>query len=394
MVEIAFDKDVAERFESLGDNCEFGFVNRKLKIEHGSLFRWASMKPTCLLALLLNDFRGIYEYSNLSPLRLVMVQEKIYSIGWHTSMKSEHAGSRLQFAHSDDERRLIYKYDLKKMNYLIEKFRARLKSGGVIYFLKSNSGISQNVVDAIFWQLTQLAEGAPFWLVHVRSADEGGAVGTVKMVGERRLNAFVESFAAYNTADEFDLDVWKEILNQVVALAPYEGWKASTLQAKRRLEEKFKTLPFASKQNLGATDIFEEKFGSSKSTILNVHHWTRVIESDTLRVHAPDDVSRPTAVIWSGLQFDDAVNVSIDMKSAVPDSIPVNVKINVIDNNKRCLVENSVSIKTEAPQTIDLKIPSVDGGLDLVLSFSACQNLKDGERAVVDISTPSVSPSE
>lgn len=47
------------RFESLGDNCEFGFVHRRLSYEDGSLFRWARIDPWQLYAVLRSDFSGI-----------------------------------------------------------------------------------------------------------------------------------------------------------------------------------------------------------------------------------------------------------------------------------------------------------------------------------------------
>jgi hypothetical protein len=63
----------ALRIESLGDNCELGFVLRHLGVEAGSLFRWAAMKPEQLLMKLRADFDGMYEFANLSPLRPAMV---------------------------------------------------------------------------------------------------------------------------------------------------------------------------------------------------------------------------------------------------------------------------------------------------------------------------------
>lgn len=78
----------ADRLESLGDNCEFDFAPRKLGIEHGSLFRWASMKPVSLLALLRNNLKSIYDFESLAPLRPAMVSESTYDNGWNSGIKS------------------------------------------------------------------------------------------------------------------------------------------------------------------------------------------------------------------------------------------------------------------------------------------------------------------
>ena len=37
-------------FESLGDNCEFGFVQRKFGTEPAGLLRWAIASPAALVA--------------------------------------------------------------------------------------------------------------------------------------------------------------------------------------------------------------------------------------------------------------------------------------------------------------------------------------------------------
>jgi hypothetical protein len=57
----------ALRIESLGDNCELGFVLRHLGVEAGSLFRWAAMKHEQLLMKLRGNCPGTLGDDN--PLR-------------------------------------------------------------------------------------------------------------------------------------------------------------------------------------------------------------------------------------------------------------------------------------------------------------------------------------
>ena len=76
-------------FESLGDNCEFAFYLRRLGIESGSLFRWALIKDySSLLALLKNNFRGLYEHDNLAPSWQDMVIDQSCQICFHTELYS------------------------------------------------------------------------------------------------------------------------------------------------------------------------------------------------------------------------------------------------------------------------------------------------------------------
>src|SRR4051812_28696253 len=76
------------RLEGLGDNCELGFVLRRLGFEDGMLFRWASVKPECLLATLRGDFQSLYEFENLVPQNPRMVWDLQYGASWHSRMHS------------------------------------------------------------------------------------------------------------------------------------------------------------------------------------------------------------------------------------------------------------------------------------------------------------------
>ncbi len=57
------------RFESLGDNCELGFVLTRHKIGHSSLLRWSLTTLPVLCAVLRDDFSDLYKFSNLEPAR-------------------------------------------------------------------------------------------------------------------------------------------------------------------------------------------------------------------------------------------------------------------------------------------------------------------------------------
>lgn len=60
------------RLQSLGENCEFGFVQRSLGVETSSLLRWAIAKPEDVAALLENiregqTFEQLYAYESITP---------------------------------------------------------------------------------------------------------------------------------------------------------------------------------------------------------------------------------------------------------------------------------------------------------------------------------------
>jgi hypothetical protein len=79
-----FAKSDLLRLEGLGDNCELGFVLRRMGFEGGMLFRWASIRPESLLATLRGDFAGMYDFDNLVPQNPKMVRDLHYGTSWHT----------------------------------------------------------------------------------------------------------------------------------------------------------------------------------------------------------------------------------------------------------------------------------------------------------------------
>uniref|UniRef100_UPI001F4E9A44 hypothetical protein n=1 Tax=Rosenbergiella epipactidis TaxID=1544694 RepID=UPI001F4E9A44 len=74
-----FDK--INRFESIGDNCEFAFYLRSSGVDVGSLFRWTLIKNyQSLLTLFEMDFHNLYKFENLEPSWKDMVIDNKFNI--------------------------------------------------------------------------------------------------------------------------------------------------------------------------------------------------------------------------------------------------------------------------------------------------------------------------
>lgn len=101
------------RFESLGDNCELGFVLRSLGSDEGGLFKWARLEIDNLNKVLQNNLQEIFEYRNLSPLRTSMVYESTYGIGWHSRLTSEVSQGGLIYVDNEATRIKIHQLELK-----------------------------------------------------------------------------------------------------------------------------------------------------------------------------------------------------------------------------------------------------------------------------------------
>src|SRR5260221_8779125 len=118
------------RSESLGDNCELGFVMRAVGHEYGGVLKWARSEPEQIAALLRAQFAGSFLFANLSPHRDDMVLDASNGIGWHTKMFSRFANGERVFADDAATRHDIWQGECRKMRYLEARFRHRLQIGG------------------------------------------------------------------------------------------------------------------------------------------------------------------------------------------------------------------------------------------------------------------------
>jgi len=84
--------DLLMRFESLGQNCEFGLVQRRFGAEPLSLLRWTFVKPMTLIRLLEGRGEGLGDPDRVE-LRSTswgehMVYDRKFGIGFHSFMTS------------------------------------------------------------------------------------------------------------------------------------------------------------------------------------------------------------------------------------------------------------------------------------------------------------------
>jgi hypothetical protein len=384
-------RQTADRFESLGDNCEFGFVCRKLGVEEGSLFRWASMKPPALLALLFNDFRHIYDFERLAPLRANMVHEGIYGIGWQSKIRSSMQQGVWSFAEREALRRSIHAEEERKIRYLVEKFRERIAHGGVIYVIKENAGTAAPVIDAIHHQLSQLAAGAPFWLLHVMADETGAKAGQVEDLGHGRLRGHVRRFAPYDKADDLELDDWKRVIEGALALAPFAEWPATRRAVSEHLQQLYATLPFPAKSEVGGRSNLSEDFSHCSVTLANGHEWSRLLDDGTFRLHARGMADQATSLTWSRLEVRQDSTARFTLDPAVPDTEPVEVTLRVLDRQGHLAWERLCRVSGASSATIEVPLSSrMQGPVSIELRAVPVQELASGQRAVVDLAAPTL----
>lgn len=211
-----FDRELLNRFESLGDNCEFGFFQRHCNYERGSLFRWALIQdPKYLLNCIRNDFSSFYEFENLAPTYTNMLIDKQYNLIFHTELFSHQEEGGWCFDDSESERLIKYQKELEKIKYLVAKFKSEMKSGNKVYVLKRNNNeFDMGVIEQLATEMNKIG---PSTLLVVLKSDNSQIIGTTKNYSENVLISYIDRFADYSRADDISVHGWNMVISSTLA---------------------------------------------------------------------------------------------------------------------------------------------------------------------------------
>jgi hypothetical protein len=210
--ELADDVRMIEHFESLGDNCEFGFVQKAFGIEEGNFFRWARINDMQYVIDLLDArFEGIFEYENMRPRDLTMVEDLRFPIHYHTDVHSRKVGDEWVTDRSEAEKREIFAREGEKAKYMARKFLVTIASQSKIYVAKQNSTLPDPIAKKLLWSLRALGDAS---LLYVVAADSAHPPGTVERLKPNLYKGYIDRFAEYHAADQISLDVWKRIIER------------------------------------------------------------------------------------------------------------------------------------------------------------------------------------
>ncbi|MBK3734780.1 hypothetical protein GAY29_17055 [Azospirillum brasilense] len=390
---IGIGADDLLRFESLGDNCEFGFVLRRLSCEAGSLFRWTSMKPDQLLAKLRANFDGMYRFENLSPLRTGMVLDSAYGIGWHSDMKSDVTGGRLVFRDDEATRRALHRRETRKIQYLQAKFTARAAMGGVIFVVKSNPGIAPATIDGLYEALTALAGHDDFALLEVQATDDPARIGSVDWQRPGLMRGYVTRFAPYHRADDIDAAAWFSIVQGALSLFPCHDWARRHAALRIGAPEALVQLrfPFAPDQDMGKPIAGDLRAGTVR--LLNGNSWCRPYEG-MFRLHGPDPEKPGTTLRWTGVHAPGAFHLGATLRCPLRDSVPLRVALAIAAEDGATLAEERFEVHPGRVTALVLDAPATKGPLTVALTVNAVRPLAEGERAVLDLSPPALHPEQ
>ena len=188
--EILLDEDVelppmtqiVKQFESIGDNCEFGVVQRHFGAEPITLFRFAAIEPEKMIELLEQDLEPLGDPAHTHVYEMMdeyYIKDDRGYYYMHTFVKIKQV---------DPER--YVKQQVPRIAYLKRNFLTDIKTGEKIYVCKhSTSQISDDTLSRLSRCLRKHGDNI---LLGGRRADEHHPAGSVE-----RLDANV--FVGYTT---------------------------------------------------------------------------------------------------------------------------------------------------------------------------------------------------
>lgn len=206
------------RFESLGRDCEFGFVLNALDYRKGQYFRWILGDWESLLTVVQNDFEGSFQRENLvvAPQNDLMILDQATGASYHSGPIADDAGKPLHWKDGPEAQHRIYESERGKHHYLIRMFREGMAQSDRCYVLKVNNCIgdrAQPWVDAL--RLGRPGERRR--LVVVAEADEAHPAGEIVKVMPGVYNARIRHFGSPNVAHPV-MEDWVPVLERMLDL--------------------------------------------------------------------------------------------------------------------------------------------------------------------------------
>jgi hypothetical protein len=189
------------RFESLGDNCEFGLVQRRCGSEPLGLLRFSNIDLSNLTNGIDAGFKNLGDPSNMEfwlhrgGRREYVLRDKSYHLVFHT----------FRYEGEVNENELIEQQSAR-LKFLRRKILEDLANGEKIFVVKRNEELQ---LDEVLPLLTALRRHAPTArLLYVVPATSEHPSGTAELAAPGLVRGFIDRFAPTEAAQDLSLEPW------------------------------------------------------------------------------------------------------------------------------------------------------------------------------------------
>jgi hypothetical protein len=203
------DLELVLKFESLGDSCELGLVQRKVGAEPLGMFRFAGAPLRHLIRALEARFEGMADpqHVRVQPENgEYMIKLTKYDFIYHTDVKVGEADPKI-----------LHHQHVRSVRFLVDKLIGDLQDPQKIMVFRQNEELSAN--DLLDFRRVLSSYGSAM-LLWVQPARPGFAPGQVMVVDDRLMIGYVTRLAPRQNAHGFDLRCWLTILRNAYAAHP------------------------------------------------------------------------------------------------------------------------------------------------------------------------------
>ena len=197
------------RFESLGENCEFGLLQRRCGAEPLGLLRWASAPYDKLLRAVKAGFAGLGAPENLrielsGNGREYMVADLCYGFYTHAWVLKDEA--------TPEE---VHTRETRRIPFLVRKLLEDLAAGDKLFVYHGMSPLTEQQARELAKALRFYGPTTLFW---IELANDIHPAGTVTALGNGLIKGHIERFAPIENAHDFALPPWITLCHRALAL--------------------------------------------------------------------------------------------------------------------------------------------------------------------------------
>jgi hypothetical protein len=210
--------ELLNRFESLGDNCEFANFQKSAGVELPGLFKWMDTSVGGLIATLDDDLAGADDLANL---RLHEAHDGEYLLHHRLYASDSHTFARIGV---EDPAKVLQR-EHRRLVMLKRKFREDVAAGRRTYVFRSLRPVSEGEASAL---LAALRRKGPNTLLWVRQTGTPDHVARVERRGDGLLVADIDALATYENGMTWTSRHWLSILQKACALVDASGAREIT----------------------------------------------------------------------------------------------------------------------------------------------------------------------
>lgn len=205
-----------KQFESLGDACAFGMLQRHVGIEQLGLLRFIGflepheIRSDCLIAALRTRFDGLAAPENVQIEPIDFINE--YKVLETKYNLSGHAGVAIGAMSPEAAR----EGQIVRLKFLRRKLLADLEDAEKIFLWRSSVPVPQDSIRRLF---VALREFGPNTLLWVPMTDTARPPGTVDMLEPGLLKGYIDRDADYGIFDHEVIAIWLDICRNAYTLS-------------------------------------------------------------------------------------------------------------------------------------------------------------------------------